>query len=329
MDTFVGGSRVRFVLRLAQDPLADDGPNVIRNLSLTPKKISAVYVYDQLGSELFERQCQTPEYYLRRAEAVLLKAFAGDIVELCGVLPIVELGAGTAEKTRTLLAEYGKRGARCDYFPIDVDVETLTSAAYRLAGEYPQLFVHCLGGTYEDCLAALPRDGQKRLFLFLGSSLGNMQWTEMDALLRQIFRHGTPGDYLMVGADLDKDPAVINRAYNDAAGFGARSTLNMLSHLNRRYDGNFAMEQFAYRSNYDAIARRNEVRIESLAAQTVSLRALGSRVSFGRSELIDAEVMWKFDPAELTLLLENAGFSLVQEWIEPVYRYGIFLLRRQ
>jgi L-histidine N-alpha-methyltransferase len=167
--------------------------------------------------------------------------------------------------------------------------------------------------------------GKPRLFLFLGSSLGNMEWPEMDALLAQIYRHTAPGDYLLVGADLDKDPAVIDRAYNDAAGFGARSTLNMLAHLNWRYGGDFAMDQFAYRSAYDAGARRNEVRIESLVQQTVTLRDLEFRVALGESELIDAEVMWKFEPMELTQLLENAGFSLVREWIEPVYRYGIFL----
>jgi dimethylhistidine N-methyltransferase len=322
-------SRVRFVVKTTHDPLAEDGPNVIRNLSLSPKKISAVYVYDQLGSQLFEQQCRTPEYYLRRAEAVLLKAYARDIVSLCGVLPIVELGAGTAEKTQILLAEFAKSAVRCDYFPIDVDVDTLTAAAHRLAEEYPQLFVHCLGGKYEECLAALPRDGRPRLFLFLGSSLGNMEWHEMGALLAQIFRHASAGDYLLVGADLDKDPAVIDRAYNDAAGFGARSTLNMLSHLNWRYGGDFALERYAYRSAYNAGARRNEVRIESLAQQTVTLRKLELRLALGGSELIDAEVMWKFDPAELTQLLDNAGFSLMREWIDPVYRYGVFLLRRQ
>ncbi len=322
-------SRVRFVVKSTHDPLAEDGQNVIRNLSLSPKKISAVYVYDQLGTQLFEQQCRTPEYYLRRAEAVLLKAYAGDIVGHCGVLPIVELGAGTAEKTRILLTEYARRGTRCDYFPIDVDVETLMAAAHRLVEDYPKLFVHCLGGTYEECLAALPRDGRPRLFLFLGSSLGNMEWHEMQALLAQISRHTVPGDHLLVGADLDKDPAVIDRAYNDAAGFGARSTLNMLTHLNWRYGGDFAMGQFAYRSAYDAGARRNEVRIESLVTQTVTLRNLEFRVALGESELIDAEVMWKFDPTALTQLLENAGFSLAREWIEPIYRYGIFLLRRQ
>jgi len=322
-------SRVRFVVKSTHDPLAEDGPNVIRNLSLSPKKISAVYVYDQLGSQLFEQQCRTPEYYLRRAEAVLLKAYAGDIVRQSGVLPIVELGAGTAEKTRILLAEYARRGARCDYFPIDVDVDTLAAAAHGLAEDYPKLFVHCLGGTYEECLAVLPRDGRPRLFLFLGSSLGNMEWHEMQALLARISRHTAPGDHLLVGADLDKDPAIIDRAYNDAAGFGARSTLNMLTHLNWRYGGDFAMDQFAYRSVYDAGARRNEVRIESLARQTVTLRNLELRIALGESELIDAEVMWKFEPTELTQLLENAGFSMMREWIEPIYRYGIFLLRRQ
>ncbi len=322
-------SRVRFVVKSTHDPLAEDGPNVIRNLCLSPKKISAVYVYDRLGTQLFEQQCRTSEYYLRRAEAVLLKAYACDIVRLCGVLPIVELGAGTAEKTRILLAEYAKWGTRCDYFPIDVDMETLAAAAHRLVEDYPKLFVHCLGGTYEECLAALPGEGRPRLFLFLGSSLGNMEWHEMQALLAQISRHTAPGDTLLVGADLHKDPAVIDRAYNDAAGFGARSTLNMLTHLNWRYGGDFAMDQFAYRSAYNVGARRNEVRIESLVQQAVTLRKLELRIELGESDLIDAEVMWKFEPAELTQLLENAGFSLIHDWIEPIYRYGIFLLRRQ
>jgi uncharacterized SAM-dependent methyltransferase len=121
-------SRVRFVVKSTRDPLAEDGPNVIRNLSLSPKKISAVYVYDQVGSSCSNNSAGRRSTTLRRAEAVLLKAYAGDIVRLCGVLPIVELGAGTAEKTRILLAEYAKRGTRCDYFPIDVDVETLTAS---------------------------------------------------------------------------------------------------------------------------------------------------------------------------------------------------------
>ncbi len=321
--------RVRFLINTGEDPLAQDGPNVIRGLLRSPKRISSVYVYDSSGTELFERQCNTPEYYLRRAEAHLLEFHAAEIIEHCGLIPIVELGAGTAEKTRTLLAQYSLRAARCDYFPIDVDAETLHGAMQGMAADFPQLFVHCLATTYEKGLHALRGWPERRLFLFLGSSIGNMEPREIDALLAELFCNGSSGDYLLLGADLDKDPAVIDRAYNDSAGYGARSTLNMLHHLNRRYHGNFKVDKFRYRSRYDSRGRRNEVRIESLADQWVTLASLGFTVSLRETELIDAEVMLKFDPGELAAILNHAGFSMVEHWIEPVYRYGLFLLRRR
>ncbi|HWY95040.1 MAG TPA: L-histidine N(alpha)-methyltransferase [Steroidobacteraceae bacterium] len=316
-------------MRSTVDPLAQDGPNVVFNLSGSPKKISPIYVYDKRGTDLFERQCATPEYYLRRVESQLLSWYAGDIVELCGFLPIVELGAGTSEKTRILLAEYAERGTRCDYFPIDVDTETLWNSAQELVSAFPFLFVYCLGTTYHKGLRALPPYPGARLFMFLGSSLGNMEWQEIGDLLSELFDSGRRGDYFLLGADLDKDPAIIDRAYNDSAGYGPRSTLNMLEHLNRRYGGNFVTDNFRYRSKYDSRMRRNEVRIESLVDQTVTLTALGITVSFGAAELIDAEVMWKFDPEELGSVLDRAGFSMVHRWIEPIYRYGLFLLRHK
>jgi L-histidine Nalpha-methyltransferase len=322
-------TRIRYLVRSTEDPLAQDGPNVVLNLTRSPKRISPVYVYDRKGTELFERQCATPEYYLRRVESQLLNWYAGDIVGLCGFLPIVELGAGTSEKTRILLAEYAKRGMRCDYFPIDVDIETLSYSAQELVSTFPLLFVHCLGTTYHKGLCALPPCPRARLFMFLGSSLGNMECREIDDLLSQLFHSGARGDYLLLGADLDKDPAIIDRAYNDSAGYGPRSTLNMLEHLNRRYSGNFVTENFRYRSKYDSRMKRNEIRLESLVDQTVTLAALGITVPFGAAELIDAEVMWKFDPGELGSVLNRAGFSMVRRWIEPTYRYGLFLLRHK
>jgi L-histidine N-alpha-methyltransferase len=322
-------TRIRYLVRSTEDPLAQDAPNVVFNLTRSPKRISSVYVYDQRGTELFERQCGTPEYYLRRVESQLLNWYAADIVDLCGFPPLVELGAGTAEKTRTLLAEYSRRQVRCDYFPIDVDTETLSESARVLVAAFPLLYVHCLGTTYHEGLRALPPCPRARLFMFLGSSLGNMQRQEIDDLLSELFDSGARGDYLLLGADLDKDPAVIDRAYNDSAGYGPRSTLNMLDHLNRRYGGNFVTDNFRYRSHYDSRVRRNEVHIESLVDQTVTLAALGITVSLGAGELIDAEVMWKFDPEELGVVLDRAGFSMVRRWIEPTYRYGLFLLRHK
>jgi L-histidine N-alpha-methyltransferase len=328
----VGGeteTRIRFLAKSTEDPLALDGPNVIRNLAKSPKRISSVYVYDKRGTELFEQQCNTPEYYLRRAETRLLRSYGGEIVKRCGFIPLVELGAGTAEKTRILLAEYENHGLRCDYFPIEVDTETLSETACKLAAEFPHLYIHCLGTTFQKGLPALPACPERRLFLFLGGSIGNFELPEIDDLLLELFCNSSPGDYLLLGADLDKDPAIVNRAYNDSAGYGPRSTLNMLSHLNRRYAGNFVMSHFRYRSHYNPQAKRNEVRIESLVDQTVTLAGLGLKVSFGEAELIDAEVMWKFDPDVLGAILDRAGFSMVHRWIEPIYRYGLYLLRRR
>lgn len=321
--------RIRFLVRSTEDPLAQDGPNVILDLTRSPKRISSVYLYDKRGTELFERQCNTPEYYLRRVEAHLLRSHGGEVLEICGCIPIVELGAGTAEKTRILFAEYERRGMRCDYFPVDVDTETLSVAMPELAAAFPGLFIHCLGTTFQQGLRALPRPSGTRLFLFLGSSLGNMRGPEIDEFLLQLFDGSAAGDHLLLGVDLDKDPAIINSAYNDAAGCGPRSTLNMLGHLNRRYDGNFVLRNFRYRSQYNPCVRRNEVGIESLIDQEVTLGSLGFTVSFAAKELIDAEIMWKFDPDDLGELLDGAGFSMVRRWIDPLYRYGLFLLRRR
>jgi L-histidine Nalpha-methyltransferase len=321
--------RTRFVIRSTEDPLAGDGPNVITNLSKSPKKISPVYVYDRLGSQLFEMQCATPEYYLRRAEVGLLQAHAQEIIELCNFPLVVELGAGTAQKTHLLLSQYANKGVRCDYYPIDIDAETLVETARALTSVFPRLFVHCLGACYREGLNALPAAAAPRLFLFLGSSLGNMEWPEMEELLSQLFSCTRPGDYLLIGADLHKESDIINAAYNDHAGFGPRSTLNMLSHLNRRYGGDFVLQRFRYRSRYNASLKRNEVRIESLVEQRVTLVRLGFRVSFDRSELIDAELMWKFEPDDLAALLDRAGFCIVSRWVEAVYRYGLFLMRRK
>lgn len=322
-------NRIRYLVRSTDDPLADDLPNVIQNLSKSPKKISSVYVYDKTGTALFERQCATPEYYLRRAESRLLGRCASQIMRICGTSSIVELGAGTAEKTCVLIAEFTKYGVRCDYFPIDVDIETLGESAERLASEFPSLFVHCLGTTYQAALRSLPEWTGTRLFLFLGSSIGNMEWPEIHSLLSQLHDGSAPGDYLLLGADLDKEPAVIDRAYNDSAGYGPRSTLNVLDHLNRRYGGNFVVSNFRYRSKYAPRARRNEVHIESLVNQTVTLAAAGFTVPFAAGELIDAEVMVKFKPGEVEAALKRAGFGLVQRWIEPLYQYGLFLARHE
>jgi len=150
----------------------------------------------------------------------------------------------------------------------------------------------------------------------------------MDGFLAQLSQSCAPGDFLLVGADLDKNAAMIDAAYNDAQGFGPQSTLNMLHHLNRRYRGNFDVSRFHYRSRYNPSVRCNEVHIESLVAQSISLASLQFTTELSAGELIDAEIMWKFDPDELTERCRRFRFAPVQRWIDPVLRYGLFLLRR-
>ena len=320
--------RIEFLVHSTEDPLAHDGANVVRHLSGSPKAVSATYVYDKRGTALFERQCLTPEYYLRRVEAALLREHAAEIADLCGFVPIVELGAGTADKTRILIGEYAAKHVRCDYYPIDVDTVTLSETAGRLVDIFPNLEVHCLGTTYQAGLRALPLSQTPKLYLFLGSSIGNMEWREIVEFLADLHRHMPEGGHFLVGADLHKDPAIIDRAYNDSAGYGPNSTLNMLAHLNWRYDGNFVLERFRYRSRYDAALKKNVVHIESLLEQVITLRALNFDVRFAASELIEAEIMWKFDPHEFVALVEGAGFSSVRQWVHEVYQYGLFLFRR-
>ena len=315
---------MRFLLQPG-DPLESDGPNVVRLLCASPRRIAAVYVYDKRGTALFERQCATPEYYLRRAEMTLLRDHCAEIVDYCGVLPIVELGAGTGDKTRILLREYARRDAGCDYYPIDVDAETLASAAAGLARAFPRVLIYCLAATYETGMRALPRAATRRLFLFLGSTLGNMELPAIDSLLTEMHRHSACGDYLLIGADLHKGGDAIVRAYNDAAGYGPQSTLNILHHLNRRYDGNFRVERFFYRSQYDSAARKNEIWLDSLDEQAVTLAALDFSVTLREGEPLGAEVMWKFEPDELAARLDRAGFSPLRRWIEPIHTYGLFL----
>src|SRR5258708_13110615 len=140
---------------------------------------------------------------------------------------------------------------RCEYFPIDVDTETLSHSAQELASAFPLLFVHCLGATYHKGLRALPPYPGARLFVFLGSSLGNMEWQEIDDLLSELFGSGTRGDYFFLVADLDKDPAIIDRPYNDSAGYGPRSALKLVDHLTRTYLDKFLTETFPSPSKYD------------------------------------------------------------------------------
>lgn len=318
----------RMIVARNGDPFAGDGPNVVRNLSGSPKRIDAKYVYDAAGSLIFEKQVQQPEYYLGRAERALVRSHAGAVAEMAGACTVVELGSGSAEKTVPLLRAFRTRGLACAYQPIDIDAVALRRCMDSLAETLPGQPVAAVAGTYEDGLR-MPVDGPaRRLLVFLGGTIGNFEDSEGAALLQAVRTATRPGDLFLVGADLAKDPAIIDSAYNDAAGYGARSSLNMLAHLNWRYGGDFDLDAFAYVSRYDAARRRNVVHLRSRARQRVTLRGLDASFVFEPGELVFTEVMRKFTVAELEDALAVARFRPRRHWVDDTWGYGLFLFER-
>ena len=277
---------------------------------------------------MFERQCEQPEYYLTRVEYRLLQAHAAELLDKTDFVRLVELGAGNAHKTQNLFEAFHARGKPCTYYPIDVDSTVMMRAMPSLTRRFPHLNVHAIVGTYHLGLDALPLGGIPKLFLFLGSSIGNMEKLEYVSLLTRIRSRMDPADFLLIAADLEKEPRIIQVAYNDSAGYGRRSTLNMLSHLNWRYMGDFSLRRFRYVSTYNQELQRNEVCIVSLKDQIVTLKALGLTISLKAGEPINAEIMWKFNPQALVKEIAGVGFQFLKSWTDTELPYGLFLFRR-
>jgi L-histidine N-alpha-methyltransferase len=312
-----------------------DCADLARGLAAAPKELPCRFFYDDRGSELFELITALPEYYPTRTERALLADCAPAIARLVGRATLVELGAGSAEKTRLLLDAFGARGgapgdAPLGYVAIDVSAASLRGAAERLLADYPHLAFGAVVGRYEEGLAALADAPElPRLVLFLGSTIGNLAPAEMSDFLAGLRAHARPGDYFLVGTDLVKDPAIIEAAYNDAQGVTAAFNLNILRHLNRRFDGDFALERFAHRAVYDRIQRQIEMQLESLAPQRVALAALGLEAQFRKGEIMRTEISRKFELDELRAELARHRFAPLARWRDPKGWFGLTLARAE
>ena len=315
----------------ATDPSEDElhpGSDVIRGLSQSPKTLSPRYFYDDRGSQLFEQICDLPEYYLTRAETAILQQSAAEIVRLTGACEIVELGSGSSTKTRLLLEAYQQAELPLCYRPIDISAGILESSARQLLRDYPPLSVHALVGTYELALqhlgaATLP----KRMICFIGSTLGNLNPAECQDFLRQIRTALQPGEFFLLGVDLQKPIAQLEAAYNDSQGITAAFNLNLLRHLNRRFAGNFDLAQFAHQAIYNPTIHQIEMYLKSLKAQSVHLKALNLTVEFAAGECILSEISRKFELATLQVELSAQGLLPLQSW-SPDRQFGVVLCQR-
>ena len=293
--------------------LADE---VRAGLTATPKTLPTKYLYDELGSALFEVICLLPEYYLTRAEASILRANAADIIGAVGrALEIVELGSGTATKTRLLLDAALRRQGSLRYSPIDISSSALDATVQALHAEYPAIDVRPHATDYFEGLARFSRDGVARtLVLFLGSNVGNFEPYEAQRTLRAVRHALKPGDALLLGADMKKDVAVLEAAYNDSLGVTAAFNKNLLLRINRELGGHFDLSAFAHHASYNAAEGRIEMHLRSIKSQRVTVDVLGLEIDFERGETIHTESSYKYDALQIKELAEATGFELKRTW---------------
>ncbi len=309
-----------------------EGADVVRGLGARPKTLPPRYFYDAQGSRLFDRITTLPEYYLTRTEQLILADCARRLGSLVGHADLVELGAGSARKTRIVvdaLLEQTALKAPLLYVPIDVSEAALEEGARGLIAAFPRLAVSGLVATYEAGLAALPpRLAPRRLMMFLGSTIGNLDGAESAEFFAAVARALDPGDALLLGFDLVKTPGVIEAAYNDAQGVTAAFNLNMLRHLNRRFDGDFDLARFRHRAFFNAEASQIEMHLVSADARLVRLRKLGLAARFEAGETIRTEISRKFRFADMAAAVERQGFTLAERWSDSQEWFALALFRK-
>lgn len=298
---------------------------VLDGLSRMPKCLPPRLLYDARGSALFEQITCLPEYYPTRTEAAILTTHADEICNRLGRnVSVGELGAGTATKTRILLRSLLQRQCSVDYFPLDVSDAALQVAKDEMEEELQAIRVHPQIGGFED-LAFLRQQSSPRLILYIGSSIGNLDQKEAIALLQNVALQLSPGDQLLLGADLVKDGGVLHAAYNDSAGITAKFNKNLLARINRELGGHFKADAFRHISFWNEDASRVELHLESTRPQSVRVDALDTTLAFGQGERIHTENSYKYTVEGLEHLLRDGGFEVEHIWTDPDRWFAVCL----
>jgi dimethylhistidine N-methyltransferase len=308
---------------------AEFAADIRRGLSANPKHLFPKYLYDALGSRLFQAICHVDEYYLTRAEDEIL-TWHGD--EIVAAIPtcrtLIELGSGSAEKTRKIIDALTRDQRELLFIPVDISASALEESSRLLLAAYPTLTIEAYAADYYAALSALPPLGpDPALVLFLGSNLGNFEREEALIFLRAIRQVLRKEDALLLGADLKKDKATLAAAYNDALGVTRAFILNELARINRELGADFDLWAFGLRSDYNDAAGCVEVYLESLRSQQVTISGLEMSVSFAAGERIHMEHSYKFDIEGLSTMGLQSGFSLERTWLDERQSFSSNLFR--
>ena len=301
---------------------------VAQGLRRSPKSLPPWLFYDQRGSELFEQITRLPEYYLTRTERAILEANADEICRLAGSnLTVIELGAGTADKTRILLSRLLRRQLKLRYVPVDVSRAALESAEQRLRTELPELDVHPIVADYTlDRLDPGEAPGRK-LVLYLGSSIGNFEPDAAVTLLSRVRAGLRPGDCLLLGADRAKSGSVLVPAYADAQGVTEQFNKNILARINRELGADFDLTNFRHIAEWNPRASRIEIYLESACRQAVWIESLHMSVRFETGERLHTENSYKYTDSSVRQMLCSSGFTLERTFNDPQQWFGVHLAR--
>ncbi|MDQ3069496.1 MAG: L-histidine N(alpha)-methyltransferase [Acidobacteriota bacterium] len=311
------------------DPLvAAFARDVAEGFSRTPRSVPPRWLYDDLGSSLFESICQLPWYRITRAEHALIARHGAAVFDaLDGDLEIVELGGGNGEKLDMLLDAAARRRRSAAVRLIDISSAALERARERLADRANVTAVHTTRGTYEDAIAALPPTGATRLVLFLGSNLGNFDPPEARAFLTRLRDAAGPRGAVLLGVDLVKPEAELLLAYDDPLQVTAAFNRNLLTRMNRDLGANVPLDAFRHEAVWNRHASRVEMRLVATRAVDVAVPAAGVTAHFDEGEWIWTESSYKYTPDRIREVASQVGLEVGLQWIEPAARFALSLLR--
>jgi L-histidine N-alpha-methyltransferase len=310
--------------------VAEFAADVERDLSLRPKQLQSKYLYDALGSSLFDAICRLPWYRITRSETRLLASHAGAVVSALGAREgtIVELGCGSGEKMLLLAEALERRGASARVHLIDISSQALEQSEQRL-NRLRHVSVVGHWSTYEEGLrmaVAARAEGSTMLVLLLGSNIGNFDQPAATLFLDRIRATLSPGDLLLLGADLVKPEHELLLAYDDPLGVTAAFNKNLLVRINRELGGNFDLEAFGHRAIWNRDERRIEMHLVSKADQSVRIPAAAHVVSFRRGERIWTESSYKYEPDGIIEMGAESGFGTRDQWIDVEAKFALTLL---
>jgi L-histidine N-alpha-methyltransferase len=329
VKTLLDGDQVRIESWLSESEDRSLANDVLDGLTRPFKEMPPKHFYDARGSELFERICELPEYYPTRTERAILSAQADAIVDGTGAGELVELGSGSADKARILLSAMERAGTLRRYVPFDVSESTVQEAARQLVEEYDGLRIHGVIGDFQRHLERVPpADGAPRIVALLGGTIGNFPPGTRRALLRQIRSVLGPGDRLLLGTDLVKDPEVIEAAYDDAEGVTAEFNRNVLHVINRELGADFIPDAFDHVAFFDRRHDWVEMRLRARRPCSVLIADLGLRVEFAAGEELRTEISAKFTRARVQQDFRAAGLRLDRWFTDPDGLFALSLAAR-